>query len=78
MKILKISNKLDVNQDHNQSKIYLLYQYFKPNDKLRFKEIIYCLKKNIENPFIDKIFLLNEKIYSKNDLGGLHSDKICH
>ena len=35
------------------------------------------MKKNIENPFIDKIFLLNEKIYSKNYLGGLHSDKIC-
>lgn len=77
MKILKVSNKINILQHSNQSKIYLLYQYFQPSDKLRFKEIIYCLKKNIENPFVEKIFLLNEKIYSKKELGGLSSDKIC-
>ena len=32
------------------------------NNKIRFAELMFALKKNIENKFIEKIILLNEKI----------------
>ena len=32
------------------------------NNKIRFAEFLFALKKNIENKFIEKIILLNEKI----------------
>ena len=36
---------------------------------MRLKEIQYCLKKNIENMNFEKIILLNEKIYTNEELG---------
>jgi len=45
-------------------KILLFMQYYKhPNNNLRQMELDTCLKINCNNPFIDKIILLNEKIY---------------
>lgn len=41
----------------------LITTFYIPNNKEREKEINKCLQKNIENPFIEKIFLLNDKIY---------------
>jgi len=41
-------------------KLYFITQYFKSKTK-RSAEINLCLQKNIENPFIDKIILLNEE-----------------
>ena len=41
----------------------------------RRRELMDCLKRNAENPFIDKIFLLNERIYTNEELG-TESDKI--
>ena len=43
--------------------------------KQRNREIRFCLKKNVENPYINKIFLVNERIYSEKELG-IKSDKI--
>ena len=40
--------------------VYLITQFYKSNIKKRYREIKKCLVKNIENPFIDKIVLLNE------------------
>lgn len=53
----------------------LILQYYEPIIISRQEEINYVLKKNINNNFIKKIYLLNEKIYdlkSKN----IVSDKI--
>jgi len=55
--------------------IHVIYQYFVHPDKSRQSEIEYCLLKNVNNPLIDRIHLLNEKIYSVKHLG-LKSDKI--
>jgi hypothetical protein len=59
-----------------KDKINIFTQFFIHPNKDRFKEILFCLKQNIQNPHIDKIYLLNERIYSINELGGIVSDKI--
>jgi hypothetical protein len=41
----------------------LITTFYVPNNKTREKEINKCLKMNYENPFIEKIILLNDKIY---------------
>jgi hypothetical protein len=41
----------------------LITTFYIPNNETREKEINLCLQKNCENPFIKKIYLLNDKIY---------------
>jgi hypothetical protein len=43
---------------------WLFLQYFKHNVNKRHREIRECLRKNCENPLIDRIVLINEKDYS--------------
>lgn len=56
-----------VREDHNKDPIYLVMQFFIHKNNSRQEEIKYCLKRNIDK--FDKIYLLNEKIYSKEELG---------
>ncbi len=42
------------------SPLVLIQQYYKPKEPARAKEIDHCLLKNLENPLIDKIYLLSE------------------
>ena len=60
--------------DHMNS-IFLIYQFFIHSTDERNKELRFCLKKNVENPFINKIYLINERYYSDKELG-IKSDKI--
>ena len=71
-----LSNKTKIKNHKSGEKIYLIYQYFLHKDPERQKEIEFCLKKNSENKHIHKIYLLNERIYSKNELGNPNMDKI--
>ena len=57
-------------------KINIFSQFFIHSNKERYIEIIFCLYKNVHNPHIDKIYLLNERIYTVDELGGIVSDKI--
>lgn len=57
-------------------KINIFTQFFIHENKERYNEIIFCLLKNVENSHIDKIYLLNERIYTVDELGGIDSDKI--
>jgi hypothetical protein len=41
----------------------LITSFYVPNNESREKEINKCLKKNYENPYIEKIILLNDRIY---------------
>lgn len=51
-------------------------QFFLPINKIeRQREIIFCLKKNLDNRFINKVYLLNERIYSNEEMS-TYSDKI--
>ncbi len=72
---LSRSNKICTKDTIDTEPIYLIYQFFVHSDALRNKELQKCLRYNVENPYIDKIYLLNEKIYSDTELG-IQSDKI--
>ena len=62
---LSISGKIKTKENPDNESIYLIYQYFVHRDASRNKELQECLRKNVENPHITKIYLLNEKIYDK-------------
>jgi hypothetical protein len=47
------------------AKLALIQQYFVSDKARRQREIQKCLQKNVENPLIDEIYLLNEKSYTK-------------
>lgn len=49
--------------------IYLIQQFYIPNNKIRYLETKKCLNLNFNNNYIHKIILLNEKIYSNKELG---------
>ncbi len=69
------SGKVPIKKNKDNEKIYLIYQYFVHRDSSRHKELQTCLKFNVKNLNIDKIYLLNEKIYTKEELG-IEDDKI--
>ena len=69
------SDNLVKNSDFNNQKIHLFQQFFIHSDEKRQEEIKFCLKKNVENNLIDKIYLLNERIYKEEELG-ISSNKI--
>ena len=62
-------NDILKNEDLNNDNIYLIQQFFINSDHKRQKEIISCLKINIKYNLFKKIILLNEKIYSYEELG---------
>jgi hypothetical protein len=72
-----ISKKLTKYNEKNliDNKINLFYQFFINNNLDRQKEIEYVLNKNVNNPYINNIYLLNEKIYTNQELG-ISSNKI--
>jgi hypothetical protein len=50
----------DAIADEHVPQCWLIQQYFKHNLPKRSREIWKCLENNIENPYIDRILLLNE------------------
>ena len=50
-------------------------QFYVDKDKIHRDEIKFALKKNVKNPYIDSIILLNERIYTDKELG-VQSPKI--
>ena len=61
-----IDNKLD---KENIEPINLIINYFQPLDNNILKKIKKSLCINVSNPNINNIYLLNEKIYTKEELG---------
>jgi hypothetical protein len=75
MKLYQVSSPL-LETDHiNEEPIYIIYQYFVPSSTRRQLEYKHCLHKNVNNEHIRKIYLLNERIYTNDELG-ITSDKI--
>ena len=72
---LSKSGRIYTKERADTQPIYLIYQYFVHHEASRNKELQDCLRKNVENPHITKIYLLNEKIYDKKELG-IDSSKI--
>lgn len=76
MYIYESSNKLNIETSkQTNDDIILILQFFYPNNINRLKELQYCLKQNVNNKYITKIYLLNERIYNNKELG-IISDKI--
>ncbi len=54
--------------DFNQDNIYLFTQFYISPNKERYNEIKTCLKKNIKLDIFSKIYLINERTYTKEEL----------
>ncbi len=64
------SKNLVADKDFNAQPIYLFQQFFIHKDSWRQEnEIKFCVKKNIENPHIEEFIMLNERIYTDNEIG---------
>lgn len=60
----------------DKTQIHVFSQFFLHSNHLRREEISTCLRKNIGNDSIYKIHLLNEKIYTDDELGVSKNSKI--
>ena len=75
LKLLEISPMTERVKDKCNDDIYVISQYFIPNNLERVNEIKGALRRNVLNKYIKKIYLLNERIYTDEELG-IRSDKI--
>jgi hypothetical protein len=71
----EISKRSSFHEKEKQEQINVFTQFFMPKNEARLNEIRECLKRNVLNECINKIYLLNEKIYTKEELG-IESSKI--
>ena len=72
---LEISPPTKLTKNRCKDNVYLFSQFFIHKDEKRNEEIKHCLKQNVANTYIKQIILLNEKIYSDEELG-VTSEKI--
>jgi hypothetical protein len=72
-----ISEASPIGNDEDESfgGIHLLTQFFINSDEARMKELLTCLKVNLRNPFIQTVHLLNERIYTDEELDILELPK---
>ena len=57
-------------------KVILITQYYESSNIDRQNEILFCLKKNLENPLIDYVYIITEKDYDLNELGIKNQEKL--
>lgn len=78
MKLIAFSDivSVDISKDVRKYEIHIFSQFFIHQDKQRNKEITECLQSNINNIDIYKIHLLNERIYTDQEMGLQNSEKI--
>lgn len=72
MKFVIKSDELVQGSTHDKicmDNIHIITQYFLPPDKIRRREIQTCIKQNVNEPDITNVHLLNERIYSSQELG---------
>jgi len=71
MKALFISKALEIAETVNaeDTDVHVFTQFFVHKNKSRNEEIRYCLAQNYANPHIDHIHLLNERIYTDEEMG---------
>jgi len=65
------NSPLSDEEDVANGDIHLITQFFLHPDKSRMNELLTCLKVNLSNPYINHIHLLNERIYTNEELGVL-------
>jgi hypothetical protein len=75
MRVHTISQETNIQNNVNNDTINIFCQFFIHPNVERQLEITTCLKKNVKNKFISKIYLLNERIYTDEELD-VSSNKI--
>jgi hypothetical protein len=71
-----IEKSKPTNRNYNTSdRINVFLQFYIDKKEEHYNEIKFALKKNVENPYIDQIIMLNERIYTEDELG-IQSNKI--
>jgi hypothetical protein len=66
---LQLQDKINP-ENYNNDDVYLITQFYIPsNDEKRYNEIKTCFRRNLESSFFKKIFLVNEREYTKEELG---------
>ena len=75
MIIYSASDSTNIQETENVDNINIFCQFFIHSNKERQDEILKCLKFNVENKYITNIYLLNERIYSEEELD-VSSNKI--
>lgn len=73
--IFTISEETNIQECENIDNINIFCQYFIHSNNERQREITKCLKNNVKNKYITKIYLLNERIYTDEELD-ISSNKI--
>ena len=76
MKLISFSEVCHLSNENCDDTIHIFTQFFLPPNKLRMREIIFCMKQHVENKNIHKIHLLNEQIYNEKELEWISSRKI--
>lgn len=81
MKIIHLSEYAKVSKTstdtYENMEIHVFTQFFIHRSHVRNAEIQECLRRNTLNPNITKIHLINERIYTTEELGNNTSSKIC-
>jgi hypothetical protein len=62
-------NQPERNQSATVFPIVLIQQFYVDSNTDRHQENVFCLLKNVNNPHIQSIFLLNEREYTPSELG---------
>jgi hypothetical protein len=75
MIIYSLSDSTNIQETENVDNINIFCQFFIHSNKERQAEILKCLKFNVKNEYITNIYLLNERIYSEEELD-ISSNKI--
>lgn len=63
------NSPLSDEEDIANGDIHLITQFFLHSDAARMNELLTCLKVNLRNPYIHHVHLLNERIYTNEELG---------
>ena len=75
--IYQIKNTDTLQSDpYNKDNIYLVFQFFIHGNEERNDEIKYCLKRNVKLGLFKNIILLNERIYTHEEMG-LDENEMC-
>ena len=78
--MIKINNiksqSTRLEKSETKDNVILFTQFYIDKDKERQKEIVECLRNNLENNLINKIYLLNERIYSEDEINIINNKYI--
>ena len=58
-----------IKQKEKKDNIYMIYKFFIHKNRNRHREIQHTLQINVNNNLIDKIYMLNERIYTAEEMG---------